>query len=452
MGFFDFIEQDDRVGMTPYLLGELAAFFVADVAWRRADEPRNGVLLHILGHVDTHHGAFVVEQEFGEGASQFGFADAGWAEENERADGALGIAQSGPRAANGVGYPLQGRVLADYALAQTLFHRNQFLDFALEHFRHGNSGPFGDNSGDVLLVHFLFEHAMPFAVHLGGELVELLLCLAQQTVTDLGDALQVAFALFGLLFDLQLLDPLLDLAGPGDEVFLLFPFGLERIGFFADLGPFFVNDRQPFFGIRVVFFLQRLLLDFELRGSAFELVDIGRKGINLDAQRRRSFVNQVDRFVGQEAVGDVAVRQSRRRYDGRILNADAVMHLVTLFQATQNGNRVFHIGLAHENDLETTFKRRIFLDVLAVFVQRGGPDGTQFAASQGRLEHIGSVDRALGRARPDQRVQFVDEQDHLPGGVFNLFQNRFQAVFELAPVLRAGEHGPQIERNYALVL
>ena len=37
----------------------------------------------------------------------------------------------------------------------------------------------------------------------------------------------------------------------------------------------------------------------------------------------------------------------------------------------------------------------------------------QFAARQHRLEHIGRVHRALGRARADDRVQLVDEQDDL---------------------------------------
>ena len=37
VGFFDFVEQDDGVGSSPDALGELPAFFVADVSWRGAD-------------------------------------------------------------------------------------------------------------------------------------------------------------------------------------------------------------------------------------------------------------------------------------------------------------------------------------------------------------------------------------------------------------------------------
>ena len=97
-------------------------------------------------------------------------------------------------------------------------------------------------------------------------------------------------------------------------------------------------------------------------------------------------------------------------------------------------------------------QRRIFLDVLAILVQRGRADGAQFAASQRRLQHVGGVHRAFGRAGADQRVQFVDEQNDLALRLLNLLQHRLQTVFELAAILRAGQHRAQIQRHHALVL
>ena len=55
VGLLDLVEQHDRVGPAAHRLGELAALLVADVAGGRADEPRHGVLLHVLGHVDADH-------------------------------------------------------------------------------------------------------------------------------------------------------------------------------------------------------------------------------------------------------------------------------------------------------------------------------------------------------------------------------------------------------------
>ena len=37
MGLFDFVQQDDAVGVTAYSLGQLTALIIAHIAWRGAD-------------------------------------------------------------------------------------------------------------------------------------------------------------------------------------------------------------------------------------------------------------------------------------------------------------------------------------------------------------------------------------------------------------------------------
>ena len=81
MGFFDFIKKNDAVGATADFFGELAALFVADVAWRGANEAGDVKLLHVLGHIELDEGIFFPEDLFREGFGQVGFADAGWTEE-----------------------------------------------------------------------------------------------------------------------------------------------------------------------------------------------------------------------------------------------------------------------------------------------------------------------------------------------------------------------------------
>ncbi len=179
--------------MPPHLLGELSALFVADVSRRRADQARHGVLLHVFGHVDADHGALVVKKKFGERARQFGFADAGRPEKNERPNRPLGIAQPGARTANRVGHAFERFVLADDALPQTVFHVDELLDFALEHLRNRNAGPLGDDAGDVFLIDFFFQHAMPgLAVDLRRDFLQFFFGLADQPVADLRHALQIA--------------------------------------------------------------------------------------------------------------------------------------------------------------------------------------------------------------------------------------------------------------------
>ena len=146
------------------------------------------------------------------------------------------------------------------------------------------------------------------------------------------------------------------------------------------------------------------------------------------------------------------MRKRRRGDDGRVFNAHAVVHFVLLFQAAQDRDGVFDIGFADEDDLEAAFERCIFLDVLAVFVQRSGADGAQLSASERGLQHVGGVDGAFGCSGSDQRVQFVNEENDLALRVFDFLEDGFEAVFELAAILRAGEHRSEIERDYALVL
>ena len=173
MRLLDFIEQHDRIGTAAHLFGELAAFFIADVARRRADQAGDRMLLHVFGHVDAHQGALVIEKKFGESAGEFGFADAGWTEKNERADGALGIAESGAGAADGVGHAFESLVLADDAMAQAVFHGDQLFHFAFEHLGDRDAGPLGDDAGDIFFVDFLFQHARRacgFVVDFGRQL------------------------------------------------------------------------------------------------------------------------------------------------------------------------------------------------------------------------------------------------------------------------------------------
>ena len=69
------------------------------------------------------------------------------------------------------------------------------------------------------------------------------------------------------------------------------------------------------------------------------------------------------------------------------------------------------VGSDDEDRLEAPRQRGVLLDMLLVFVERGGADAMQFAARQRRLEQVGGVHGAVGLAGADQRVHLVDEQD-----------------------------------------
>ena len=118
MRLLDLVEQHHLIRPPPHRLGERAAFLVADIAGRRADQARDRMLLHVFRHVDADERRLVVEQEFRERLGQLRLADAGRAEEHERADRPVRILQAGARAAHGVRDRLHRFLLADDAPAQ----------------------------------------------------------------------------------------------------------------------------------------------------------------------------------------------------------------------------------------------------------------------------------------------------------------------------------------------
>ena len=129
-----------------------------------------------------------------------------------------------------------------------------------------------------------------------------------------------------------------------------------------------------------------------------------------------------------------------------------MVRLVALLQAAQDRDRVGDGRLADEDGLEAPLERRVLLDVLAVLVERRRADAAELAAREHRLEHVRGVDGALGRARADDRVQLVDEEDDLAGRVRDLLEHGLEPLLELAAVLRAGEQRTDVERPDALAL
>ena len=55
MRLFDFVEEDDRIRLPADRLRQLAAFFITNVTGRSTDQPRNTVLLHVLGNFEAHY-------------------------------------------------------------------------------------------------------------------------------------------------------------------------------------------------------------------------------------------------------------------------------------------------------------------------------------------------------------------------------------------------------------
>ncbi len=278
-----------------------------------------------------------------------------------------------------------------------------------------------------------------------------LLQLRDLPVAQLGGALEVGLALGPLGLAAGFLQSRLGFVDRVDRPLLVLPAGVHLVEALVQLGELGLERLEPRLGGVVGLLLHRLALDLELLDAPLDLVDLGRHRVDLDLQPRGRLVDQVDRLVGQEAVGDVALREGRRGDDRRVGDADAVVLLVAPLEPAQDRDRVVDVGLADQHRLEAPLQRRVLLDVLAVLVERGRADRAQLAAGQHRLQQVGGVDRAFGGTGADDRVQLVEEEDDLALRLLHLGQHRFQPLLELAAVFGAGQQRADVERDHAAV-
>ncbi len=453
MRLLDLVEQYHRVRAPPDRLRQLAAFLVAHVSGRRADHPGDGVLLHVLGHVEPHEGFLIVEQEFRECPGGLRLADARGAEEDERPGRPVGILQPGTRPAHGIGDGGEPLGLPDHPPLELRFEPREPLALRFEHFRDGDPGPLGDDLGDVFGVDFLFQ-VLALLLDLGEALLrlgDLPLERGDPAVADLGGLLQVAAARGLLRLGAKLLHLCFLRLEPRDRVLLRLPLGLHHLGALAQLGELLLDLGSPLLRGLVLLLGEGRQLDFVLHDLALDLVDLLGQRVDLDPQAARGLVHQVDRLVGEEAVADVAMRQ-RRRGDQRVIRyAYAVVHLIALLETAQNGDRVLDRRLAHVHGLETPLEGRVLLDMLAVLVERSGAHHVQLAARQRGLQHVGRIHRPFGRPGAHQRMQLVDEDDVLALRARDLLEHGLEPVLELAAIFGPGDQRAQIERHEMLV-
>src|SRR3989442_1318901 len=385
----DLVEQDDAVGLPADRFRELAALFVADVAGRRADQARHVVPLHVIGHVDLHDVLVAAEHELGQLLRQVRLAGPRRADEEEDADRAARVLQAGASAPDRPCDGRDGHLLPDDLRVERLLHLEELLGLLLGEPAHRDARPHGDDLGDVLIGHLRALLRLR-EEPVGLRLLELVLLRALRLAQRRG--LLVLLLLHGLLF---------------------------------------VRDNA-------VELLLRLL---HLRGD----------GGVAQADPARGLVHEVDRLVRQEAIRDVAGRELGRRLHGVVGDRDLVVVLVARADAHEDVDGLLDRGLLDHDRLEPALERRVALDVLAELVERGGADALELAPGERWLQDVRRVDGALRGSGTDERVELVDEGDHVVG-VPELLDDLLEALLELAAVLRPGHQGTDVEREDALTL
>jgi len=130
-------------------------------------------------------------------------------------------------------------------------------------------------------LHRLFlQHApRPGFLQLRSELLSILFRLTNEAVANLRHTLQVAFAFFRLLFDLELLQLFFELSLARNQVLFLFPIAfraLDRSRISASSLSMTASRSREL----DVFLLECLFLDLQLGGAPLQLIDsVGRESI-----------------------------------------------------------------------------------------------------------------------------------------------------------------------------
>ena len=292
---------------------------------------------------------------------------------------------------------------------------------------------------------------MFFAVGVTFRSLQLCAQFRQLTVFEFGRTGKIALA-FGLLdFDFDVVHLFLDVGGTGRRRFFGFPDFVQIGVFFLQAVNFFVYQFQTFFAGVIAFFGNVHFFHFELDNATVKFIHLLRFAIQLHFDAAGCFVDQINRFIRQEAVGNITVAQLRCGNDSRVGNIDTVVDFITLLQTAQNSDGVFHAGLADQYFLEAAFECRIFLDVLTIFVQSSRAYAVQFAACQGRFQHITCVHRTVGFTCTNQSMDFVNENQSVTIIFSQVVQNAFQAFFKFATVFRAGNQSRQVQNQKAFV-
>ncbi len=193
-----------------------------------------------------------------------------------------------------------------------------------------------------------------------------------------------------------------------------------------------------------------LLLLLQRLDLLLQRLDLLRLHKHRQAQFRGRFVDQVNRLVRQEPVVDITGRQADRGAQRLIRDRHLMMFLIAPAEALEDLIRLVLRRLLHRHRLEPALQGRVLLDIFTVLVNRRRADQLDLAAGKRRLQDIRSVDGPFRAARADDRMDLVDEQEHL-AVLHDLGEHSLDALLKLAAVFRPGHHAGQIQGHDAFL-
>ena len=173
----------------------------------------------------------IIEQALGKRLGKLGLAHTGGTQEEEAADGLIGVGKARATAAYGSSDGRHGLVLTDNALMQLALKVLELIELTLHHLGDGHAGPCTHNLGNLVGRHLLVETFAVLALLLFERRLGILNLLSQNrnhTKAQLGCTSKVAVARSALLFALRVVELTFELLHVVDRVFLVEPARLLR--------------------------------------------------------------------------------------------------------------------------------------------------------------------------------------------------------------------------------
>mmetsp|Transcript_7605 Transcript_7605/g.19920 ORF Transcript_7605/g.19920 Transcript_7605/m.19920 type:complete len:592 (-) Transcript_7605:365-2140(-) len=477
MRLLHLVEEDEAVRVLANHLSEQATLVVPDVAWRRTNQLGNAVPLHVLAHVEAnevglcagvslrlgaisahlavvavvvrltafrHHrsgGAILLlllllllrllllcplsaKVAGCQASRKLCLAHTGGSAEHKRCDGPLRVTHANHRTLDGGAQSEHSGILAHHAREQLVLESVRLLAVRRANSIHGNGCP---------LCADLLDHA-----HLNRRHRKARTRRPVSTCLERGAQLLLSVAQqYSLLVESACCSLTLSLS----RCLELAPQHLRLVR----LAGGDIRRRQLVHVPRHLLHAQRELLEAP--------------AVRLKARLRSRLVEEVDRLVGQVAITDVPVAEAHRGIESLLREDDAVEVLVDITQPVHDCDRLLLRRLTYIDGLESARERGILLDVLAVLAHRRHANAREFASCEARLEQICKVHATAtattpsrGTSAADDGVDLVNRENDLALRLFQLLEQRGDAVLQLAALLGARHEARNVKRENSLPL
>ena len=250
---------------------------------------------------------------------------------------------------------------------QLFFEVQQLFAFALQHTCNRNTRPTAHHLCNVVGRNFFAHHAFTAlrGLQLLFDVSDVVVQFLQFAISNFGHPFVIAFAFGSVGLVVQAFNLQFVLLNFVYQRPFAFPFSPERLLLFAQFGNVLIQLSHLRF---IVFALNGFAFNLQLHQSARNFVQLFRHRVAFHSQFCGCLVHQVDGFIGQKTVGDVAFRQLNSRNTSIVLYAHLVMVFVTLLNTAQNRNGANLIGFVYHHRLEAALQRFIFFEVLLILV------------------------------------------------------------------------------------